>query len=224
MFRKFADLFFPVFLFLIIQLAVSFAASLFFVAAGGSGSTFFFESVEKEISLPATLISFLVIIVVQYFFRKKDGLRFQKDRLVWSVPKTAALVILTGFGAVGLNLLFAVLRLQEIFPSYSQMADLLLADQNPVLVVLTSVVFGPIAEELTYRGLLLRRAAAYMSFPAALFLSALVFAACHFNMVQLLYSFPLALLFGLLYRYSGSLLVSILAHVAANGMVFILSM
>ena len=189
MFRKFADLFFPVFLFLIIQLAVSFAASLFFVAAGGSGSTFFFESVEKEISLPATLISFLVIIVVQYFFRKKDGLRFQKDRLVWSVPKTAALVILTGFGAVGLNLLFAVLRLQEIFPSYSQMADLLLADQNQ-----------------------------------ALFLSALVFAACHFNMVQLLYSFPLALLFGLLYRYSGSLLVSILAHVAANGMVFILSM
>lgn len=89
-------------------------------------------------------------------------------------------------------------------------------DSCPYIVILLSVcVFGPIAEELTFRRLLAGRLSRYGQAPAA-FVSALVFALFHTNLGQFFYAFALGLLFAYAYFRTGRFWVPCLLHIIAN--------
>ncbi len=82
------------------------------------------------------------------------------------------------------------------------------------LVILTSALLPALAEELFCRHLCLRPFCA--SRPAAVWLSASVFAALHMNIAQIPYAFGAGLFLGALTVASGSIWLAVLFHFANN--------
>ncbi len=184
------------------------------------------------IALPtiwALVISNLITIALLWLYLKKPerqaalGLdRWSKDSLVKTLGYSVALI--------GVALLFnysyetyAVpdVKLQE------QMRQLFAAIPktafNTALLFFAGAILAPIVEEVLFRGLLQKSLAQKMPFWAAIILSALVFGAVHYDY----YAFPvlamMGAIFGLLYHLTGSLRVTILAHLINNSAALLLT-
>ena len=85
-----------------------------------------------------------------------------------------------------------------------------------VVGVLAVAAAAPVVEEVIFRGLIMTRLSQAMPGWLAVLLSALVFGACHWDPVWFGYAFPLGLVFGFIDWKAGSILPSILAHMAFN--------
>ena len=79
------------------------------------------------------------------------------------------------------------------------------------------VFVAPVLEEFIFRGLVMTRLARAMPGWLAVLLSAAVFGVCHGELVWFCYAFLLGAFFGFLDLRAGSVLPSILGHMAFNG-------
>ncbi len=137
-----------------------------------------------------------------------------------SRPCTRALVALVAAGLVidlGLGLLGGALGLTS---HWAEWFDADLAWGGPAVVGLTllgSIVFAPVFEELIFRGLLYGTLRTRLAWPLAAATSGLVFALAHgYGVIGFLSVFLSGVLWAWVYERTGSLLPSILAHVANN--------
>ena len=91
-----------------------------------------------------------------------------------------------------------------------------------ILNMLTVILLGPVAEEFIFRGLSFTYAkkAAQKSLPA-IFISAILFAIFHGNLIQGIYAFLIGLLLAWLVEKTDTLLPSIILHIAINGSAFL---
>jgi membrane protease YdiL (CAAX protease family) len=116
------------------------------------------------------------------------------------VTSTAAAAVMEFFG-----LPIAQQDLANLFAS---------TNSAPLVLVLTfmAVVVVPLGEELLFRAGLFRIFRQFLPRRVALLLSALAFAALHFNTVHFVPLVVLGLVFALAYEKTGSLLVPVVAH------------
>ncbi len=103
----------------------------------------------------------------------------------------------------------------ETFADYDRVMDSLM-DSSSSVTMLYVLLFGPIAEELVFRGAILDRL--HMAFPflGANCIQAVLFGVYHMNLIQGLYAFALGLLLGRLCQMTGSILASVIAHILFN--------
>ncbi|MFT7580369.1 MAG: membrane protease YdiL (CAAX protease family) [Myxococcota bacterium] len=97
--------------------------------------------------------------------------------------------------------------------------DLLIRDPSGptmMLVGLSAVVLAPLAEELIFRGFLYRNLRDRLGPAAGLFVSGAVFGAVHLDPERIIPLTALGVVFGLLYEWTGSLLVPIAVHAVWN--------
>jgi len=85
------------------------------------------------------------------------------------------------------------------------------------------VVAAPIAEEVFFRGYMLRFMEQRLGFRAGLLLSSAVFATIHLNPSGIPVYMVIAVVMALVYRYSGNLLSPIVAHATLNGTILLAS-
>jgi membrane protease YdiL (CAAX protease family) len=90
--------------------------------------------------------------------------------------------------------------------------------QIGLLIAMVSV-FPGICEELLFRGALLRALRGRLSAPAAVTLSAALFGLIHIYPAQMVPTFLLGLLLGVMVLRTGSVVTAMLAHMIHNGMV-----
>ena len=220
--RAFWDMIWPMLVFLgcssIVSAAMVMIGTLWFIAEKGVNP---YEKV-MSLLLPMELISFGVIVVVQFLFWKHDDRRFGKEQSRMAAWKSIlGILIVCGAAIVG-NILLSNERLNELFPAYDKILEMTFSGQSTALIVVVLGILGPLGEELTFRGLSLRRALHSMEPWRAIVLTALFFGLFHMNMIQFLYAFPLGILFGILYYKSGKLWPPAVAHMAANLIVILL--
>ena len=91
-----------------------------------------------------------------------------------------------------------------------------------VLLFLMIIVGAPIAEELFFRGLLLRSLTRRFDDTAAIAVSALAFSLSHFKPAQIPGLFVVGIVFAVLTRRSGRLGPAIIAHMAFNATALLL--
>lgn len=84
-----------------------------------------------------------------------------------------------------------------------------------IALALQAVVIAPIAEELFFRGYVLRRLAP-IGQRQAIFLSAVFFSAFHMNVAQFIYTFIAGLMFGYLATLTGQLKYTMIFHAINN--------
>ncbi|MBQ0058532.1 MAG: HAD-IA family hydrolase [Lachnospiraceae bacterium] len=85
-----------------------------------------------------------------------------------------------------------------------------------VLQILVICFFGPVVEELIFRGLIYRRLKDYMGMWPAIWLTPLIFAVYHMNLSQGIFAFLLGMCMTAMYEKTGKLWVSILLHITNN--------
>ena len=162
-----------------------------------------------------TLISGLLtaaVVLAFYLIRRK-----KLSEALWLRPVPAP-ALLTG-ASLAPALYFAVVIVLSVLPeawteSYSEAsADIA---TGTVLGVISVAIVAPIAEELIFRGLVMNRLSRVMPGWLAVLLSAAVFGLCHGELVWFCYAFVLGAFFGFIDLRAGSILPSILGHVAFN--------
>lgn len=169
-------------------------------------------------SLPSILFCTGIFLFDKGKCRKKLSEYFRGDDI------TAGTV----FGFFGMVMLFYVLSVivQQIVlggcfaAGFSPIKEEYLTEEElsvPFLIweVLLTGIIGPIAEELMFRGVILRRLS-IVSQRFAIFASALIFGMMHGNLVQMILGFFVGLVFGYAAVKTGSLLLPVAGHIFIN--------
>ncbi len=214
--KKIWDVLIPVIVFLLCNVVASAVVASAVMAISGERTFDGIMEAVRSTALISTLLNFALVIVVQMFLRRYDNRRFGKEERIWPIWKIIVGVVLVSVAGIAGNYLIQISGLQDIFTFYQKIEDLTFSNQNPIILTLATVIIGPIAEELTFRGLVQRRARIWLKPGTAIVISSLIFGLAHMNMIQLIYAFGIGLLLGYLYEKSGNLIAPILAHMAAN--------
>ncbi len=111
--------------------------------------------------------------------------------------------------------------LPDLFTGYSKLSAVSFEGRFPLLLFLSYVVLGPIAEELAFRCCVFRRLRTHMSLYPAILLSSVLFGLWHGNVIQFLYASVLGLMLAWGYEKSGRISVCLTAHICANLCAFI---
>ncbi len=149
-------------------------------------------------------------------------------------PEGLLFATAVGFGIYRVMSVVLSIGVTVLFPDFANLNDSALVDifgAYPLMMMLSTVVLAPVAEELLYRGLIfgwLREKNAILAY----ILSALIFASIHVVQYIGLYStahifvalvlyLPAGLSFAWAYQQSGTILAPIIIHAANNLLAFL---
>lgn len=140
---------------------------------------------------------------------KKPSITGKKVLRVLSVVGIAALI------GIGLDNLISMSPLVTLSAGYQE-ANAGFYGGTLGMELLSSALFTPILEELVFRGILLGRLTQLLPEGWAVFVSSLLFAVMHFNIVQFLYALLLGFVLALFARKCGSVCYAMAGHMTIN--------
>lgn len=175
----------------------------------------FYNRYAIVITLIYQIIMFLAIC---WIFRiKKKKLR---DEIMFvSIKKEDILpVIILGLTAqFFLSYIIELLPIPEdIMNEYVQASSLALQNQNIFLQIISIVVIAPFVEEIVFRGIILRKFENAVPIMLAVILSSCLFGLGHGQIVWIIYTAVLGILFSIVMLNKKSVVASILMHAVFN--------
>ena len=138
-----------------------------------------------------------------------------------SLPRTFGAVLIAIAASLGFAQLYTLAAMAlgwDFLTPRNLPDDLLLPGAMSLISVIALAVWTPFAEELFFRGFVMRGLVHRWGSGPGLFLSAAIFAALHFSPALLLPVFVTGLLLGGLYRYTDSLWPPVAVHAAQNAL------
>ena len=195
---------------------------------GGFGNSFFTEEQIEVLSYyffdtVICVVTCILLFFVYYFTsRKKTGLVLADAKMPKWLIVPFAIIITLGMGLVSsLWLDFAYTQLANV-PFVAQSVESFdsawstIGEDPYIWVCLSVVVFGPIAEELLFRGIIHNSIKKVCNPYVAIVLSGLMFGIWHGEFVQTVYTTFFGVALAVVYEYSGSLWVPIGMHILNN--------
>lgn len=197
---------------------------------GAFNGLIYAESLGNEQRAYALMMSgaaMLVTIPVLLWLMKKDyeypvNRRQKEERFIWKKYKKEldfkaipAFVAMGVFATLGLSRVMLMLPIDGILGSYAE---------NQAIYGLSSIwvqllVFGilsPVVEELLFRGLVYKRLKIYYEASIAAYISAIIFAVAHFNLLQGLYAFAMGIIFAFVHEKYKTVFAPMIIHWVAN--------
>ena len=214
------DVLYPTVFMLLAVIAVTLAVA---VIAGLVTGNYDINSEELHaVPLLASAVFYVFTLLSQRKQFQLDEMRFGPDRKQLQAAVLLPAVFTAMCAADLLENVISMLGLYELFPQYQTVAVQAFRVQNVPLLILTTVVLAPMAEELMFRGMTYRRAKHWFGTKPAVLISAVLFGLYHMNGIQFLFGFCLALFFAWIYEHTETLLIPVLCHAAANAWELIL--
>ena len=196
---------------------------VYLIQAGGLQETASAGQRLINSTLYVTLIGDLTAAMILYLFYRKDQMHRKEGfsgtgkAFVWAPPVIWFSVIILAI-ATGqfLNDLINGLHLNDLFTGYSEVSEQAFSGQPVGLMILVVGIIGPICEELMFRGIVFHRLKDWVKPQAAIVISALLFGIYHGNVIQFFYATCMGVMLAIIYDKTGTLWISIVAHIAAN--------
>ena len=196
---------------------------VYLIQAGGLQETASAGQRLINSTLYVTLIGDLTAAIILYLFYRKDQMHRKEGfsgtgkAFVWAPPVIWFSVIILAI-ATGqfLNDLINGLHLNDLFTGYSEVSEQAFSGQPVGFMILVVGSIGPICEELMFRGIVFHRLKDWVKPQAAIVISALLFGIYHGNVVQFFYATCMGVMLAIIYDKTGTLWISIVAHIAAN--------
>lgn len=148
--------------------------------------------------------------------RAYENVKYGHENAHWKLWKCLLAAAAAFFAAYAASMIISDLGMNDTYSAYSTSAENAFAGKSPVLLILTTVAAGPLAEELIFRYMTYGRMRCYIGSRWAVVLSALLFGIYHANFVQFIYCTILGIVFAVIYEKSGNLWITIGAHMAIN--------
>lgn len=222
-------------LFLLVQFIAGAVGSIvaFAFAAATSGGNFVYEDVIKQVTpiiLCVAEVLCIIVFGIWYYFGyvKKEKLNGTYISVMHKMSglRTWAFVVCSTIAVFFLALLISHLmsalwpKSREIFNSIMSTA----LDTDSLYGLLTLMVLAPVAEELAFRGVLLKHSRKAFGMTGCIILSVIMFAVMHMNPLQSIYVLPIAAMLAYLgYKYD-SVIPAIIAHMLNNSISVLLPM
>ena len=194
----------------------------------GFGYSFFTEEQIEALSYyffdtVICVVTCILLFAVYYFtYRKNDGLVLADTKMPKWMVVPFAIIVTLGMGLVSsLWLDFAYTQLANV-PFVAQSIESFdsawstIGEDPYIWVCLSVVIFGPIAEELLFRGIIHNSIKKVCNPYVAIVLSGLMFGIWHGEFVQTVYTTFFGIALAVVYEYSGSLWVPIGMHILNN--------
>ena len=194
----------------------------------GFGYSFFTEEQIEALSYyffdtVICVVTCILLFAVYYFtYRKKASLVLADAKMPKWLIVPFAIIVTLGMGLVSsLWLDFAYTQLANV-PFVAQSIESFdsawstIGEDPYIWVCLSVVIFGPIAEELLFRGIIHNSIKKVCNPYVAIVLSGLMFGIWHGEFVQTVYTTFFGIALAVVYEYSGSLWVPIGMHILNN--------
>ncbi len=180
----------------------------------------FFLGASIENYMLCKIIGSLVALPVVYMDYKSDLSRIglYGKKFPFSATMLFNILIIVGITiciSVSLNNIILMSPLVTMSEEYSNASSAFYGSTIGV-ELLGSALITPILEELLHRGVVYGRLRRMMNMWPAVIVSALVFAALHFNIIQFTYAFLIGILLALFVEKTGHIYPAVLAHIVAN--------
>lgn len=186
----------------------------------GTGGADLYDAVEDNVLLLTGIADAAAIPVMYLMYRsdeKKRRIYAPEGRiprkLALSAEQIAAICVLSIGAAMVLNIIVNLLPLNDA--AYEEVEAALTGPGIVEQLIVVGLV-GPIAEELTFRGVIFRRLRDYVGAYWAAILSGVMFGVYHGNLTQGIFATIFGILLALIYEHYGNLKASIAAHMANN--------
>lgn len=186
----------------------------------------FLTNYLSENTMAATLAAAAVTVAILLITLKVQKRPLRRTLELNPVPaKKTAVILFAGLAAnLASGLLMGLLPLPEAMLSeYEQTVAQNLYTGDLGMSLLGLVIVIPVTEELVFRGMCRRELGRAFPVAAVVVLQAVIFALAHLNPYQMIYVVIAAVLMGLVFYWSGSLLGSILFHAAYNSVGLLVS-
>lgn len=199
---------YPVAVYFIISFSISFLLKVSKIAIGMEDLII--------ILLAEQIVSLAVIVWIYRVQNKTATIVTYRYGLASMGFKNTVLILLSTYLMLNITGLIAlVLRLNERFPSYSEIMKIL--SEGPVAVRLAAIaILAPVLEEVLFRGIIFSRMREISNFHISAVISSLLWAAAHMNMVQGITAFVYGLFLSFLFEKFKALWVPMLSHCAFN--------
>ena len=199
------------FVFLAIQVMASFIVNGIWQWAFGK------EAINDATGIIVTTLVFTVVSVALFLLAKWCEVSGN-----WIRKRPWVTLIWCAVAAIGA--IIPSILIQEHMPELPNIAedtfDMILRDRWGYVAV---GLLAPLAEELVFRGAILKSLLQWCSKPwAAIAISALLFAAVHMNPAQLPHAFVIGLLLGWLYYRTDSIIPGIVYHWVNNSVAYVM--
>lgn len=137
-------------------------------------------------------------------------------------PESLVMPLIIGaLGALGLGRLISLIPLDGILGDYESVKNTYLSGSFIVQIIVLGIL-SPVTEELLFRGLAYKRLKGYYDMTIAAYISGLMFAISHFNLIQGIYAFIMGILFVFIYEKKKSIVYPMAMHIGANVMTVIM--
>ena len=192
-------------------------------ASEGSIAVDNIRSLLENSPLLITLVAALMSIPVFIVMMKSDDRHALPQEKPRTGPACVILCILGGLGGcLAGNALINITGLSALDQVGMEVSETIM--NSPGWLILScAVVFGPLMEELLFRGLIFRRIEASYGSAAGIILSALLFGLYHGNLSQGVFGCIMGLLLAYAYHKTGRIYIPVLMHMAANAGSFLVS-
>lgn len=166
------------------------------------------------------------IFVFGFWYKKAFGIKVKKqeEKKLFTLPVLGGCLVfgisIQIFCSCALKLILPLFP--EVYKDYTELLDSMGMGQGLVPFFYMAVL-APLAEELIFRGLILKYEEKAVPFFVANFIQAFLFGIYHQNVVQFVYAFFVGMLLGYLYKKYDSLALTIVVHGIVNASGNILS-
>jgi len=237
---KFFGCFLPILVGLLCQIAISYGFSLVWgiyigmkmmslgITDAAEQEAYYVQSMSSgNLLLIITAIATMSTVIVGVFWYRNH-----KPATDFSLKEVVNGKLILAMACLGLSLQFLIsMCLNAVYPilpqdlteQYSELMEQLIGG-NIWLSLFVTVILAPLAEELLFRGVTLKKAQEIMPFMAANILQALLFGIYHMNWIQGVYAFVLGMILGFTAEYFHSVWAAILLHAFVNGSAEVLSL
>lgn len=183
---------------------------------------------EQLIKLSAwwSVVSFGIAFIMSFVL-------ILRNKQFWDVFKgeKASTPVAIGWGVIGFFLVFfgqsigaAIESALGIGAVSENTTDIMNVTKVAPIMIIATVFFGPILEELVFRRVIFGSIIQNYNFWIAGFISAIVFAAIHMDFTHILLYTICGMIFAFLYYKTKRLLAPIIAHILLNGFATLIAM
>ena len=218
--------FIPVLIALGIEFIASFfimGISVFFMACKGSLQQEQIMALTADVNFNAALsITFSSLVIALFglwYYYRFEGEYLPKASQTFHCPTFVSIVLLVPATQILCDLIVSIMAaIQPVWlENYEKLMETAGMDENiGITMLLYSVIFAPIGEELIFRGVTLRAAQRALPFWMANIFQALMFGCFHMNMIQGSYAFAAGLILGIICEKCGSIYYAIFFHIIFN--------
>ena len=179
-------------------------------------------NIKYHLLLGQVISGILIIPIIYKRSRKTPYIKVSIKKDFWKM-------IVIGFGVFSLGniivsiLLYFLKDLPSITRTLETLDEVSNLSSGFFLTFIVIVILAPITEELIFRGILFEEINRLFDYKFAIFSTALLFGIYHFNILQGVNTFAMALILTIVYYYRKNILDSILIHMVNNFLALILT-